>query len=389
MNKFTLICSLIFYLLILTGCWDNVEIEERAFVYGLAIDRTEESKSNSEIELTEQLIVPEQFASTGSGGGGSGPAFRNLTASGETIFDVNREMFKQASRTTDPTHLLLVLFSEELAKEPKRLEQLLDVFLREKDMRRGINIAITSGKASELLTVVPEHEKVPAQYISKLLEQKKNLEIINVVKIGDIQNKLLDNVSFPLPLLKTMNPTVIDYEGIAIYNAQKDQIVGTLKGDYAKGLSFMSGKKHTGTINIEVDQEKATVELTEIKSSFSLINDDPNNLHISVNVEVEGTIAEQLGTDDVLDREVLQQFNRALEKEIEKLTKGTLTILQNDLQTDAIGLGSYLFQHHPKLWKSVKVDWETGEKYFTQSRIDVIANATVNRPGSIIRTTNN
>lgn len=90
-----------------------------------------------------------------------------------------------------------------------------------------------------------------------------------------------------------------------------------------------------------------------------------------------------------MDKEVLQQFNRALEKEIEKLAKGTLTTLQNDLQTDAIGLGSYLFQHHPKLWKSIKVNWEIGEMYFTQSQIDVNANATVNRPGSIIRTTNN
>ncbi|MFJ8236118.1 Ger(x)C family spore germination protein [Ureibacillus sp. NPDC094379] len=387
MNKFTVMFVLIISLSLLSGCWDNVEIEERAFVYGLAIDRPEESTSNSEIELTEQLIVPEQFVSTGSGGG-SGPAFRNLTTKGQTVFDVNREMFKQASRTTDPTHLELVLFSEEIAKEPKRFEHLLDVFLREKDMRRGINIAITSGKASDFLTVVPEHEKVPAQYISKLLEQKKNLQILNVVRIGDIQRKLLDNESFALPLLKVISPTVINYEGVAIYNAQKNQIVGILKGDESKGLSFMSGKKHTGTINIKVNHEKATVELTKIKYRISLESDNPSNLHFTIKVEVRGTIAEQLGTENVLETDVLEQFNLALEKEIEKLANGTLTILQNDLQTDAVGFGSYLNQHHSKLWKSIKDDWDSGKNYFSQSQIVVIGNAVINRPGSIKRTTN-
>lgn len=387
MNKCKSMLSLIFCLILLTGCWDNVEIEERAFIYGLAIDRTQGNTNDAIIELTAQLIVPEQFVTTG-GGGASGPAFRNLTASGQTIFDINREMFKQANRVTDPTHLEVVLFSEDVAKEPKLFQQLLDVFLREKDMRRGIKIAITSGKAADLLTVVPEHEKIPAQYISKLLEQKKNLEILNVVKIGDIQNKLLENQSFALANLKVISPTVVIYNGVSVYNAHKNQIVGTLTGDHAKGLSFISGKKHTGTINVDVDGKKATVELTKIKYSNSLIDDKPSNLQFSIKIDVRGTIAEQLGTENVMDQQVHQKFEDALKKEIEKISKGTIDTLQNDLQTDVIALGGYLNQYHPKLWRSIKNDWDGGKNYFSQSKIDVTANVTIDRPGNIEKTSN-
>ena len=120
-------------------------------------------------------------------------------------------------------------------------------------MRRGIIIAITSGKAKELLTVEPENEKVPSQYISKLVEIKGNLEIIKTIRIGDIQEKVLQKESFPLPLLKMKDPKSVNYDGIAIFNGQKNEMVGELKGDEAKGLSFLIEEKHTGTLNIEVE----------------------------------------------------------------------------------------------------------------------------------------
>ena len=70
-------------------------------------------------------------------------------------------MLKQTSRQIDVTQLSVVLISEELAKQPNLFKESIDVFLREKDMRRGIHVAIASGKAKELLTVEPEHEKIP------------------------------------------------------------------------------------------------------------------------------------------------------------------------------------------------------------------------------------
>ena len=56
---------LMILLLFLTGCWDEVEIEERAFVSGVAVDLAEEqSSSTTKIELTSQLIVPANLSSS-------------------------------------------------------------------------------------------------------------------------------------------------------------------------------------------------------------------------------------------------------------------------------------------------------------------------------------
>lgn len=386
MSKLNQVSVLILCVFLLTGCWDKVEVEERAFVYGIAVDLAENSSNKkTTIELTQQLIVPSALSAM-QGGGGGGPAFRNLSHSGQTIIDTNREMIKQASRKTDVTHLDVILFSEDVAKQPQQFKQLMDVFLRERDMRRGIKVVITSGKAGELLSVVPEHEKIPAEYISKILEPRGNLEILDLVKIGDIQEKLLEKESFPLSQLSMMEPTIINYEGIAVYNGHKEQLVGTLKGDEAKGVSLIRGQKNTGTINIEVEGETATIELLKIKSDISLENEEVSNLKFSLKITVDGTIAEQFGAEDVAKKEVVEKFEDALEKEISETAKKTFDKLQGDLQTDILGFGRHLHHFHPKLWGKVKNDWDHGKNYFSASSIDITVNVKVDKPGNINRT---
>ncbi|RHW35800.1 Ger(x)C family spore germination protein [Lysinibacillus yapensis] len=387
MRRVAVVFILIVCTVFVSGCWDKQEIEQRAFVYGVAIDLSEDSStSNPEIKLTQQLIVPENLTNMGGGGGGSGPAFQNLSKTGKTLIDISRETIKLTSRRIDVTHLNVALFSEDVVKEPKMFEQLVDVFLRERDARRGIKLVIASGKAEELLTVEPEHEKIPAEYINKMLEETGNLAILDIVRVGDIQEKLLARESFPIAQLKMKNPKEIIYEGIAVYNGHQEKVVGTLKDEEAKGLSFFRGKRHTGTINIEVYRKPAAVEILKIKTKVTLKNKEMNNLKFLVNVDVNGLIAEQFGTENVMNEDVLREFENATREKVEEIMRKSVDTLQKDFQTDALGLGVHLKKFHPKLWESVKGNWDYGENYFSQSTIDINTDVTIETPGTINRT---
>lgn len=368
----------------LTGCWDKLELEERAFVYGVGIDLPEEQSSEKRITLTSQLIVPENLVSVG---GGSGSAYRNLTITGTTVNDSNREMLKQTSRNTDVTHLRVILFSEDVVKKPHAFKEFIDVFLREKDMRRGMEIAVTSGKASDLLAVEPEHEKVPANYISQMLKVKGNIGTIESIRIGDIQEKVLQKESFSLPLLKKKNSKIIDYEGIAIYNGNKEVMVGELKGDEAKGLTILIDNKATGTVNIEVEGNNATIEIIKIHHKIKLENQDPSNLQFRISLKLNATIAEQYGNQDVMNAEVHGKFKNQLAEKVKELVSKTVEKLQKDYNTDAIELGTYLYHFHPKIWKRVKENWETDDNYFSSSKITFDVNVNIERPGTINKTT--
>lgn len=373
---------MVILLLLLTGCWDKVELEDRAFVYGIAIDAAEKQ---SEIKLTSQLVVPSQLTTLG-GGGGSGPAFRNLSITGETIIDSNREMIKQTSRVPDPTHIKVILFSEDIIKQPTIFKEHIDLFLREKDMRRGILIAVTSGEAGELLFVEPQHEKIPTQYIGRLLETKGNLETIESIRIGDIQEKLSERESFPLPLLEKLDSKSVNYVGIAIYNGKKEQMVGILKGDEAKGLSILIEKNNTGTLNIKVEDKTATIELLKMKHKITLVNNDPNNFEFKISLKITGTIAEQYGNQNVMSAEVHDKFQLELERKVHEIMTKAVEKLQKDYQTDIVGLGSYLHHYHPKVWEQTKDNWDSGENNFSKSKINFDIHVLIERPGTINKT---
>ena len=98
-------------------------------------------------------------------------------------------MIKQAGRITNVTHLNVVLFSEDVAKEEHLFAELMDIFLREKEMLRSVKVAIAKGQAGDFLNILSENEKIPGQYISKLLENKSNLEIATPITTMNATDK--------------------------------------------------------------------------------------------------------------------------------------------------------------------------------------------------------
>lgn len=390
MDKTMKMATILICTILLAGCWDKIEIEERTFVYGIAIDLSDQAtEENKELQLTQQFVIPENISTTGEGGG-DGQPYQNLEGTGKTIFEINRKMMREENLKTDVTHLKVVLFSEEMAKEPMLYEQMLDVFLREKDMRRGIKTAITSSDAKEYLSIAPENEKVPADYIDGLLDNPQNFEVLDLVVIGDLQEKLFNEESIPLPLLSikdVIEDKLIDYEGVAVYNGKKHKVVGNVKGDAAKGLSFILGKKNTGTLNVEYEEKTLTFVITDLKSKMTLENKDLNNLEFTINVNIKTELAEQYGAADSSKKEVIDSFEKLVAEKAELKMKKAINKLQNELETDILGIGGHLSRFHPKIWKKVKEDWEQGENYFVKTKIVPKVKVTLVKPGSINKTT--
>ncbi|MGO4277101.1 hypothetical protein AB4Z22_45945, partial [Paenibacillus sp. TAF58] len=70
---------LICMLFLLTDCWDRIEIDQRGFVVGVAIDYANASKHK--FKGTYQIVVPsglKQSSQGQSGSGSSGKAYFNL-----------------------------------------------------------------------------------------------------------------------------------------------------------------------------------------------------------------------------------------------------------------------------------------------------------------------
>ncbi len=370
--------------ILLTGCWDSVELEERSFIYGIAIDLAEKEPGGENVlTMTDQIVVPAGLGGTTNNGNSEQQAYRNITKSGKTLVDINRELSRVTNRTLYAQQLNVILLSEEAAKQSGLLKEALDVFIREREMRRGIRLVITKGKASDFLEIKPEDVQIPSEYIHLLLKNKRNAGTIAPLRIGEVHDFLLRDYSFPIPYLVLLDDQNIEYAGVAAYNGKREQVVGIVNGEETKGLGLFTGKISGGSIEIDVEGEKAAIDIMEIAKSLRLNGKDKENLTFNVDLNITASIAETMSPVAVTN---LEKYEKAVREKVRELAEKTIAKAQKELATDIFGISSYLNGHHYKLWQEIKEDWDTGENYFARSEFYIRVNISVNHPGNTNKT---
>ncbi len=367
----------------LAGCWDAIDLEDRGFIAGVAVDSAEEQGAKGTFELTNQFVVPAGLSNESSGGGGK--AYRNLSQTGESLYEINADISRQANRTTTTEHLQIVIIAKDLVERSGVFMDLIDVFLRQQAMRRGIVVAIASENAKELFEVEPEHEKVPSKYLSELLENPVNPETVKPLQVGKIQEALLNRNSFTVPQLSVLTNTSANYEGVAVLKGDTSQLVGTLTGEEVKGMNFITGEEIEGSMKAEVDGKMATFSILEGGSTITLKNKDKNNLQFQVDIEVDAQLAEYLGDKDIYKKKHLQEFEKVMEEKIKNIAENTVKKVKDEFQTDVLTFGNHVRMHHYELWQEVKNDWDFGENYFADSDVTIQVNADLREPGNIIQ----
>ncbi|WP_102029138.1 Ger(x)C family spore germination protein [Salirhabdus sp. Marseille-P4669] len=384
MAKFVKVIMIVVLCTVLSSCWDSIELEDRAFTYGIAIDLVNKgADDNVEIMLTNQVIAPSGFSTIGGGGGGSEEAFRNISRTGKSLFQINQDFSKQTNRTVNAQHLQVILISEELLREPKILNKLFDTFIRGHEMRRGIKVATTNGQAKELFTIKPEHIKVPVDYIARLLEVQSFSETIYPIRIGDIQEDLITNMSFPIPHLKILDEKNIEYDGVSVFNSTNKNIVGNLTSEETKGFNFLTGRVKSGTVIFQYKGNQLVARDIRGKAKIKLKNKDKQNLSFAIDISLFANLGENYGPYNTYH---IRQYGKPLEDEIKRIVESTINKLQQELNTDIIGLNKYLRGRHYSLWQSIKDDWEQGENYFQKSKIKVNVNVSMKNEGNAINT---
>ena len=138
-RKIWLISLIICFLFFSSGCWDKKEIEEQAFVIGLALDKG--NKQDNNIIVTFQIALPQAFVAEAQ----SDEPFWNISMEAANITEAEYQLAKEMNQIPNLEHCQVILIGEELAREG--LNEYLDFLIRTHEVRRMINIGIVQGNA--------------------------------------------------------------------------------------------------------------------------------------------------------------------------------------------------------------------------------------------------
>lgn len=378
-------CSLF---ILLSGCWDRVEIEQQGFVVGSALDLVNETDSEDpEIMLTNQFVVPSGLG-TPAQGGSPQKAYSNLSASGKSIFSISREIATQTSRPPFYKHLQLVVVSSDIARIPNLFSNALDFFIRDNEMRRGIYVAIVDGEAKKVLEIKPETEKLPVMHISAIMDNSnKNATVTEALRVGELNEFFLSNSSYVVPKI-TVQDKKMKYESIAVFRGADNSMVGTLDAKEAMAYNMLTAKLKGGAFTTKLDGRLVSLEIDKAKRSMKITHAKKGNVGVMYDFNVTAWINESFSNKKLLNEKNLKRIGNHAAKKLEKQIDKTVEKVQQDLQVDIFGIGDRLRQHHYDEWKKIRDDWDKGENHFANTDIQVNAKVTVQSTSAAEQTNN-
>lgn len=366
----------------LTGCWDHMEIQERGFVLGIAIDKAfplpkgEESEadysSKRDIEkmslqkgspaYTYTIQIPivahakNQPTGAGGGGGGGKPIW-NMTIHGNSFMEASRQY---STRTNYPPYyedLQAIIINEAVAREG--ISKPIDLFLRDHEMRRRTRVFITPGEAKQILEIQPKIEDYPAMYVTQLpFSASKNSRILHKTDLGQMSQSLHAGADFALPRVVATKDEIKD-AGAAVFKG--DKMVGWLGELDTIYLKWVRDAVLGGILVVSMPNDPeglATLEVTGAKTKIRP-KVEGNGIKMDIQVKASFDLGEKTGAhfQNALDEGLLKELEARAEKDLKENMEDTIRHVQKEFGADIFHFNLALQRYAPDTWDQVKDKW--------------------------------
>ncbi|UVI33099.1 Ger(x)C family spore germination protein [Paenibacillus spongiae] len=340
----------------LTGCWDRREINDVAFVLASAID-----KEGEDVKISVLIPLPGNMGGATGGGGGSGgkKPFVIKEETGSSIREAAAKLQRGLPRKLFLGHRRVLLIGEEYAREG--VDQMIDAVTRLPENRLTVFVAVTKGKAVDVLNADTRLERFSAEAIRETLQSDSSLR----VSLKDVAGQVIVTGSDAyLPYLQLKETSLarqqaedITVSGYALTHNGKMTAVAQERS--AIGLRLLSGKFKPYILTLKGKNDVNTT--LGITSAGVLITPKNKNGEPSFRIEVvsKASIEEdmhlQRNYDDIEQRTGIE---RQVEKSMRKDIEQALTLMQ-ETNSDVLGFGQILNRTYPGLWQRTwKQNWE-------------------------------
>ncbi len=376
------------FMLISSGCGPSVQLNERAIVQAIGIDREGEG-----YRLSIQYFNPE-----GAGGQSAVDASRVNTrvveSSGKTIQEaISNAVLKQGKEMFYGQNKL-ILFGQQVAQED--VEPLMSFFMNNSHSSPGIQVAVAQGRAVDIIHTKIEQSILPADSILKLIENADQDGRIAQIRAIDFM-KMLHNKqrSGLLPLLapvetpssegksgeadsgQGMQGDSVEVVGSAVFT--QGRLSGSLSLTQTRGLNWVRDKIERSTMTVEIPgQGSCSLDVyetdTEMHPDF---HDGEIVMHVKIHadsriVELMADEMQDFRYPDILQVEQLQ------EQAIEEECREAVRIAIHECRSDVLNLVNIIRQKSESEWISREKRWD---EEIARIQFDIDATCNIDRLG--------
>ncbi|MDT8902791.1 Ger(x)C family spore germination protein [Anaeroselena agilis] len=360
--------------LLTAGCWDRVEIQDRAFVLAVAVDVAEEGTDKEPGKAKEESYAhpapADRFRATFQvlrfgevkGGqekpGGESKTFL-VTGRGPGMLDAVRDALGESSKGLWFENMQVLLISQK-AVERYGLAPVLDFFRRDAEMRGRAQIYITPGEAGKLLAIAPPTGEPGGVFLANIARRHtKDIHLPTARTDISFASQALDNrgdMIFPVvePAGKSMKA-----KGGALFKGGK--FLGYQDEYFISGLRMIRATEKSTAISFECPAHPGSTVTFELFRHQTVLKPhvEGDRVWFSLDIAMRGNLDEvQCGhKHDTLDPEYLDKAQRLVAEEVERNIRHTLAVSQR-LGWEMFYFKSSLKAYKPHDWKRLKDRWD-------------------------------
>ncbi|WP_427052172.1 Ger(x)C family spore germination protein [Paenibacillus sp. TC-CSREp1] len=358
--KYRAVAALLLCTSLLAGCWDREEINDIAFVIGIAVD-----KENDDYRSSLQIALPGQSGASGSEGGGGGTSGDKpwfiLSNTASTLRGTSLEGQKSLSRRIYYAHRRTILIGEELARDG--VAPMLDLFTRYPLNRLSALPVVTRGEAYKVIDTDAPIEKFPSEMVRELcflnMRNPRSLKtfIDSILSDGVDPFLPIASVSDSVPKDWKDSKTNIKLDGLAIF--KKDKLVGMMDKAPADALILAMGEANEPEVMVKAPRGKGDlfIKLNENNSSLhpKVVN---GKVSVTIQLYAKGVIVDnESDYGDRRENEIMK-LNEEIHLKIKKDIEEGVRLVQKKFKADILGIGRSIHQHLPKEWDKIKDRWD-------------------------------
>ncbi|MFF2089799.1 Ger(x)C family spore germination protein [Paenibacillus sp. NPDC058174] len=343
-------------LCLLSGCWDNNELDEYGYVQAISIDQGE----GDFIDITTHFYNPSSKMQTDVTTSAAARGI-NIRTTGETFFEAMREIPTKFGRKAKWDHMRVIIIGEKLART-LNIREVLDFFSRDHEPRGTILPIIAEKSAADFLDIKPFIEQTIGQQYRKMettgslySAKTSNLPLYDLA----IQLSSPSKTSAMPYLHKNKLDKKAAISGVALI--QDGKMVGLLKEKDTETLMMLTDRYKYGVfefpcMNNEKKQiyNKESLEIVNFNSHL-VANVKNDKVTVDVHMSIEGTTGE-LRCSDLKTKQDMERFEQMIKEQVEHQIQHTIRTIKAK-KVDVLGIGNQIYRKNPKLWKQLEPDW--------------------------------
>lgn len=261
----------------LAGCWDKLELEERAFVVVIGIDKGKDKN----MSVTFQIANP-QVGTTDVAKAENEPASTIITLEVPDISASTELANITISRNLTFTHVGVIIIGEGFAKSDQFLS-LLEYLMRDRELNREVDMIICKEKAADFIrNNNPELETRPHKHYELMSRRWENIGLIPYTTFQRYIGRMLGDMGIYLAAHGTTIKEEPNPEGkednyiagqVDKYGGNIMQMIGSAVLKEGKMIGKMTGEETRATLLLR----------PKIRShSFLVVYEDPINKEYNI-----------------------------------------------------------------------------------------------------------